>query len=60
MKVLDTVGEAVASERDRPVEERPKVRGSEVVCRVSLGLVASLGRVSPGVGVVAEDGDGAE
>lgn len=35
-----TVGDAVAvavKERDRPVVDRPKVRGSEVVWRVSLG-----------------------
>lgn len=40
MKVLRTVGEAVAlaeKERERPVVEEPKVRGSEVVWRVSLG-----------------------
>ena len=31
LKVLLTVGEAAASERERPVVERPKVLGSEVV-----------------------------
>lgn len=59
--MLDTVGEAVASERDRPVVERPNVRGSDEVWRVSFGLVASLGRVSPGVVVVVgveDDGEG--
>lgn len=29
----------VASERDNPVEEVPKVMGSDVVWRVSLGLM---------------------
>lgn len=58
--MLDTVGEAVASERDRPVVERPNVRGSDEVWRVSLGLVASLGRVSPGAVVVGVEDDGEE
>lgn len=51
----------MASERDRPVVERPNVRGSDEVWRVSFGLVASLGRVSPGVVVVVgveDDGEG--
>ena len=40
--MLRTVGDAagpVASERDNPVEEVPKVMGSDVVWRVSLGLM---------------------
>jgi hypothetical protein len=40
LKVFWTVGDAVAvavKERDRPVVDRPKVRGSDVVWRVSLG-----------------------
>lgn len=44
-----TVGDAVgpaAKDSERPVVELPKVRGREVVCRVSLGLV--MGRWSPG------------
>lgn len=56
--MLFTVGEAVATERDRPVVERPNVRGSDEVWRVSLGLVASLGRASPGVDVVGAEDDG--
>lgn len=40
LKVFRTVGDAVElalNERERPVVEEPKVRGSEVVWRVSLG-----------------------
>jgi hypothetical protein len=49
LKVFRTVGDAVpaAKERERPVVELPKVRGREVVWRVSLGLEV-MDRWSPG------------
>lgn len=51
MKVLRTVGEAVAppaSESESPVDEVPKVRGNEVVCRVSFGRAGTVGGRSAG------------
>lgn len=46
---MRTVGDApapAAKERERPVVEVPKVRGREVVCRVSFGR--EVIRLSPG------------
>ena len=48
--MLRTVGDAVgpaAKDSERPVVELPKVRGRDVVCRVSLGLEV-MDRWSPG------------